>query len=215
MLKNAIRSASITAGVRIRRTPKSLTDFVLSSDLIRPSQVPSELHRLAEIIGEIRPERALEIGTFKGGTLCLLARLSSASASIISVDLPGGEFGGGYSKIRSALYHSFSKFFQHIRLIRGNSHSDQVLKEVSKDKPLDYIFIDGDHSYEGVKKDFIMYSPLVRSGGVIAFHDIAEHPASTGCDVKRFWDEIKPSHKHEEIIESKNQGWAGIGVLYF
>jgi predicted O-methyltransferase YrrM len=41
--------------------------------------------------------------------------------------------------------------------------------------PVDLIFIDGDHSYEGVKQDFEIYAPLVRSDGLIAFHDILEH----------------------------------------
>jgi predicted O-methyltransferase YrrM len=41
-----------------------------------------------------------------------------------------------------------------------------------KDNKVDFLFIDADHSYEGVKKDFEMYSPLVRKGGIIAFHDI-------------------------------------------
>ena len=36
----------------------------------------------------------------------------------------------------------------------------------------DFLFIDGDHTVEGVTKDFLLYRPLVRKGGVIAFHDI-------------------------------------------
>ncbi|MDV7398787.1 class I SAM-dependent methyltransferase, partial [Arthrospira platensis SPKY1] len=34
-----------------------------------------------------------------------------------------------------------------------------------------YIFVDGDHSYEGVKKDIINYYPLLASGGLMIFHD--------------------------------------------
>lgn len=39
------------------------------------------------------------------------------------------------------------------------------------DKSLDFVFIDGDHSYEGARKDFEMYIPKVRSGGVVSGHD--------------------------------------------
>ncbi len=60
-----------------------------------------------------------------------------------------------------------------------------------------------------------MYSPLVRKGGIVAFHDIVTHDASSGVEVDRFWNEIKQSHRHIEIIEEQNQKWAGIGVLYF
>jgi predicted O-methyltransferase YrrM len=58
-----------------------------------------------------------------------------------------------------------------IRLIQGDSHDKETLKKVS-DRKYDLLFIDGDHSFEGVKKDFEMYSPLVRKGGLVAFHDI-------------------------------------------
>jgi predicted O-methyltransferase YrrM len=76
------------------------------------------------------------------------------------------------------------------------------------------LFIDGDHSYEGVKKDFEMYSPLVAEGGLIAFHDIAVHTKFTGCEVDRLWNEIKPAFRHREIIADLKQGWAGIGVVW-
>jgi predicted O-methyltransferase YrrM len=49
---------------------------------------------------------------------------------------------------------------------------------VLNEQNLDFLFIDGDHTYKGVKEDFEMYSPLVRKGGVIAFHDITKHPHS-------------------------------------
>jgi len=50
------------------------------------------------------------------------------------------------------------------------------------------LFPDGDHSYEGVKRDFEMYSPLVRPGGIIAFHDTVFMDG-----VRRFWAELKAS----------------------
>lgn len=79
---------------------------------------------------------------------------------------------------------------------------------------LDYLFIDGDHSYEGVKKDFELYSPLVRAGGVIVFHDIVPHKGSD-CKVDEFWQEIKQKFKFKEFIEKPNQNMYGIGVIYY
>lgn len=40
-----------------------------------------------------------------------------------------------------------------------------------ENKPVDVLFIDGDHSYEGVLADWLLYHPLVREGGIVAFHD--------------------------------------------
>jgi predicted O-methyltransferase YrrM len=218
MLGKISRAASfflLAFNLRFQRGAAQIVDVVLSNPVIRPSQVPSELKRFAGIVASIGPKKVLEIGTFRGGTLCILARLSVSSATVISIDLPGGKFGGGQSEIRSLLYHTFGKLFQRLHLIRGDSHSEEVVAAVRDiTQSLDVLFIDGDHSYEGVKHDFLSYSPLVRTGGIIAFHDIAEHPQKIGCDVPRFWNEVKKSYRHEEIIENRQQGWAGIGILY-
>lgn len=53
---------------------------------------------------------------------------------------------------------------------------------------------------------------------MIAFNDIVPHdkvhdPTGTVA-VARFWNEIKCSYKHIEIVKDWNQKWAGIGVLY-
>lgn len=220
----SIRSAAASASLLLHLkgmkdpTPNRLVDFVFSSPVIAPKQVRSELLRFAEIVAKLRPSLALEIGTARGGTLCIISRLSQTSATIISVDMPGGLFGGGYKWFRIPLYKSFTVLNQKIRLIRGDSHDpaiqNKVQEYVGKDRKLDLLFIDGDHSYEGVKADFESYRSLVRSGGVIAFHDIAEHPKEIGCEVAPFWQEIKRQYRHEEIIENPRQGWAGIGILY-
>jgi len=211
----SIRLLKVVFGLRLQSKPEAVAAFALSHDLINPWQVPSELHRFANIVATLRPKKVMEIGTFKGGTLCVLCRLSSPTADIISVDLPGGKFGGGYNAMRSFLFRSFCKLSQTMHLIRGDSHANEILTRVkSIIQSLDILFIDGDHTYEGVKRDFFAYSPLVRTGGVVAFHDIVEHPKDSGCEVSRFWKEIKQQYRHEEIIENPQQGWAGIGILY-
>lgn len=200
-----------------RRGVTGLVDFVLGNYFFGAMQVPSELAALGKVVAELRPERALEIGTARGGTLLLLARLASPRATIVSVDLPGGRFGGGYGRWRRWCYLRFARSRQRLHLLQGDSHSAGMLDllQVALDgQPLDYLFIDGDHTYEGVRRDFEMYGPLVRKGGIIAFHDIAEHPTRIDCEVARFWREIKPWHRHEEIVENPTQGWAGIGLLY-
>jgi predicted O-methyltransferase YrrM len=213
-LFRALSFLSLIFRLRFQHGTHQIVDFVLSNPLIRPVQVPLELHRFAEIVASIRPKKVLEIGTFQGGTVCVLARLSAPRATIISIDLPGGKFGGGQSKLRSLLYHTFGKSFQRMHLIRGDSHSEEVAARVSQiTQSLDVLFIDGDHTYEGVRHDFVSYSPLVRPGGIVAFHDIAEHPEKAGGDVPRFWNEVKGAYRYEEIIENRKQGW-GIGVLY-
>ena len=54
-----------------------------------------------------------------------------------------------------------------------------------------------------------MYSPHVRPGGLIAFHDINESSYVTGNQVHRFWRELKASHETREYID---QNWPGGGM---
>jgi cephalosporin hydroxylase len=200
-----------------RQDVPALVDFVRGNHFFRANQVPSELTALGQILAAARPRYVLEIGTARGGTLLFLTRLASPEAVIVSVDLPGGRFGGGYGSRRAWFYRRFARRGQRIHLFRGDSHSSDMLgqvKAVFGGQPLDYLFIDGDHSYEGVRRDFEMYGPLVRKGGMVAIHDIAEHPTAVGSEVTQFWNEVKANRRHKEFIESRSQGWAGIGVLY-
>lgn len=86
----------------------------------------------------------------------------------------------------------------------------KLLKETLDREKIDFLFIDGDHSYEGVKKDFEMYGPLVRKGGMIALHDIRldGHP---NVKVKKFWDGYIEDHYTNEWYQS---GGTGVGIIY-
>jgi predicted O-methyltransferase YrrM len=220
-IKNTLKAFQILPHViTLRRakhwTPQDIVDFALASPILLPLQVRSEFQRFAEIVARLNPKSLLEIGTNRGGTLCVLSRLSAPDGTIISLDLPGGEFGGGYKWFHAPIFKSFPHANQKLHLLRGDSHSVQMeiaVREIVGTGKLDLLFIDGDHTYNGVKQDFETYSALVRPGGIVAFHDIVEHP-SIRCDVRRLWDEVKSNYRHEEIIESHSQGWAGIGVLY-
>ena len=55
-------------------------------------------------------------------------------------------------------------------IINGDSTDENVISSV-KDEIFDAVFIDGNHSYEYVKKDLQNYSPFVKQGGVVALHD--------------------------------------------
>jgi cephalosporin hydroxylase len=184
---------------------------------IVPSQVKEEITNFLEILAKHSPKFILEIGTASGGTLFLFARVSSPEAVIISIDLPGGQFGGGYPEWRISLYESFAIRKQKIYLIREDSHALSTFNMVEKileGHELDFLFIDGDHTYDGVKTDFEMYSKLVGKGGIIAFHDIVPGPPGNVGGVPRFWHEIKHNLCYIELVKHWKQGGYGIGVIY-
>jgi len=203
-----------------RETPlNTLVDFVLSDNygVLRSGQVRSELTQFLSIARAINPKIIVEIGTATGGTLFTFSRILHPTGTLISIDLPYGKFGGGYHVWKVPFYKSFVSNKQQIFLLRADSHAPSTFAKFQKllnNLPIDMLFIDGDHSYEGVKKDFEMYSPLVRKGGIIAFHDIADHDRYDGCDVDLYWEKIKVKYKNQEIIGKDNVGWGGIGIIY-
>lgn len=185
-------------------------------ELIKPLQLKEEFTELLKIYVDKQPKIILEIGTARGGTLFSFCKLAPEDAILISVDLPKGKFGGGYPDWKIPLYQAFKKENQQLYLLREDSHNTETLnkvKDILNGRAIDFLFIDADHTYEGVKKDFEMYSPLVAKGGTIALHDIVRHPPELDCNVDKFWNEIKKSFQFQEIINDKNQNWAGIGII--
>jgi predicted O-methyltransferase YrrM len=159
----------------------------------------------------------MEIGSCRGGTLFIFSRLSDPEATVVSLDMPNGSFGGnGTYAFQDQIMRLLPQRKQKLHLVRHDSHSSETKEAITRllaGRQLDFLFIDGDHTYDGVRQDFEMYSPLVRTGGLVALHDIAEHPAESECQVSRFWNEIKNRYSHQEVIADPKQGWAGIGVL--
>jgi predicted O-methyltransferase YrrM len=183
-------------------------------------QIPSEIAGLLRKLEAEPPHTVLEIGTANGGTLFLLTRVAAPDALLISVDLRRGQFGGGYPAWRAPLYRSFAGEAQRVELVVGDSHeprTGQRVRRLLDGRALDLLFIDGDHSYEGVRQDFADYAPLVRSGGLIAFHDIVPSGPGKHGDpggVPTFWSELKTTHSDvTELVEDWEWGSCGIGVV--
>ncbi len=196
--------------------PEEMTSllFGYGDAFLRPFQIQGELASLLTEVRRLNPRTVLEIGTCSGGTLYLWTRLAQPDATILSIDLPGGKFGGGYSLFRKALYRRFARRDQSLHLLRADSHSPSTLREVKRllgGRRVDLLFIDGDHTFEGVRNDWTMYSPLLSETGMVAFHDVAGNFDDT--QVKQFWDSIKTVYQHREYIDGTD-GRFGIGLLY-
>ncbi len=177
-------------------------------------QKKSEITKFCNILVKKRPKIVLEIGTGNGGTLLLLTRLSAPDASIFSID-KGRDF-RKYN--RGIFYKSFLTNKQKLHYFRKGSHLQSTLRDIKKDlkdNKIDVLFIDGDHKYRGVKRDFEMYGPLVKKNGIIAFHDIVLTPPRRFPvgEVNKFWNEIKENYEYKELVEDWNQKWGGIGVI--
>lgn len=121
--------------------------------------------------------RILEIGVFRGEFLNFMAKQCNHQ-SIDAVDLFDGVTCSGDVNGNDVVYYDVGKsYFElldkyvhrpNIRIIKANSV--EFLKSRS-DNSYDIIYIDGDHSYEGVKKDIVEAFRKVKNGGYIMGHD--------------------------------------------
>lgn len=128
-----------------------------------------ELCAVAGILIAAQPRNILEIGVYSGGSFALWCALASGR----KIGIDSGSIGGPIHQHIA----DFQTRFGQVEIIKGDSHDESTRQEVLRQlqgEPLDFLFLDGDHTLEGVSLDYQMYAPLVRGGGWIGFHDITE-----------------------------------------
>lgn len=223
-INNLHRQASITELRSLQAEEEGIQDIIHTTRSYRgyglyrgiePQQIMPEFARLLDLVNEHEPSNIVEIGTAEGGTFYCWNRLESTKYAI-SIDLPGGIHGGGYPEQRVPFYDAFSANVDS-SFIRGDSQSVKTKLQVEHEfgDEIDFLWIDGDHRYEGVKRDFELYSELVAEDGIIALHDIVEHPYHQDCEVDEFWSEVSSEYESREIVaDSDWQTWGGIGVIW-
>ncbi len=139
----------------------------------------------------------VELGCYAGGSACLM--LQRPNTNVISIDL-------GTPMPKDVVYENVRKLNIHANLytyIQGDSQSDETYnKLISQIGTIDILFIDADHSYQGVINDFLRYHDLVKSGGYIIFDDYNDY---MHCP------EVKPAVT--KLIEQHGKYYDVIGTL--
>jgi cephalosporin hydroxylase len=182
-------------------------------------QKRSEFAALMALLVMEPPRRVIEIGLGIGGTFWALCQVATRDAVLVSVDLPAGPFGGDLSaQIDNSQLRSYGRPGQELHLLKGNSTDPDLVARVTElVEPADLLFIDGDHTYEGVSGDYRLYAPLVRPGGRIVLHDILPCDNFPSCEVDRFWNELPEPKLSLTSPAATNEyfggRWGGIGVL--
>ena len=142
---------------------------------------------------------ALEIGSYMGVSAVAIAKKLAPEGNLYCVDpyVPKG------NKINPCL-----KIFN--REIRRNRVTNKVTLiqgysfEVKNEIPpqLDFIFIDGDHTYQGIQKDWELVKEKLSIGGVACLHDTNRINNCRVLDSVRFFDEVISQDKDFNIIDS-------------
>jgi predicted O-methyltransferase YrrM len=152
-------------------------------------QDQEELRWFVNVCRENNVRRYLEIGSRWGDSFfAVMANLKPGSTGIV-VDLPENaekraSVEGTMGVIRSMGQQAFSIF--------GDSRDPAIIRSAASYGPYDLVFIDGDHTYEGVTEDWENYGAMAP---LVAFHDVGapEGWISDGKPngVPRFWRELK------------------------
>lgn len=222
--RRALRRRSWTAdartywqgGIDAVRDPRAALAIHRARRIGLVQQIP-EIRELFRRVRHLRPRRVLEIGTAYGGSLYLWTRAAAPDARIISVDLPPWELDDPGEAVRQAQFRSFGREHQSVELIRADSHHPDTRARVRAAlgaEPLDFLFVDGDHTDDGVRRDVADYGALLRPGGLMALHDIHPHSERWGGDVPAVWRDLRRGRRAEELIADGEQDGFGIGLLW-
>ena len=120
-------------------------------------------------------QRMIEIGSYMGESTMLFAS-SQIFTEIHTIDPHHGEeefnelFGYDWDFIKRE-FKTNTRFFDNI--IHHEDYSYNVVNNF-KDNDYDFIYIDGSHTYESVKRDLELYLPKLKKGGIIGGHDYSQ-----------------------------------------
>ena len=149
--------------------------FMFSSNQLNHGVASLQLDEAAllfRLARDVRSGPVAEIGRFKGGSTVIFATALPDGAELWSYDLhvalrPDMSGEGLDGELRGALERL--GLAGKVHLVVGDSRTVEPPPE-----PLELLFIDGDHSYDGAKADFDRWSAFVRDGGHVLFHDAVD-----------------------------------------
>lgn len=168
-----------------------------------------EQKKLYELSNSIdKNSYVVEIGSYLGASaFCIANGLINKNSKLYCIDTwCNDSMSEGKKDVYKEFINNIRKFKDIITPIRGYSY--EVVKNIENitSSRIDLLFIDGDHSYEGVKKDWDLYSPMLHSGSIVIFHDIGWAEG-----VKRvIKEDVKPLISKDSNFELPNMYWAWI-----
>jgi len=145
----------------------------------------------------------LEIGSFLGKSTGILAAAGQLAPGTMVVAVDPLDYRPSFdpkrgkesclddlkANLRHAQVEEFVEFHQ--------MRSQELEPLWKRDRKIRFLWIDGDHSYEGVKSDFDLFSPFLADGAIVALHDCFKH-------------DVGPMRVlAEDMLLSKNFGAAG------
>jgi cephalosporin hydroxylase len=179
-------------------------------------QSKKEFDALLQLYQKMKPKYVVEIGSYKGGTLWYWLKHAQPGAHVLTIDVLPDVWEEGGIKYDKKTWQAWAPSGVTLYAITGRSEDPETIKKVTDVCPyVDFLFIDGRHTYPAVRADYDNYSPLVRKGGIIALHDIIDNLQNPVNRVSQLFAELKASgYKTQAFIANPNQTKFGIGVIF-
>lgn len=169
------------------------------------------------LIAATEPEKVLCIGSQKGfiPVICALSCRDNKKGKVDFVDAgfeeghPKAWSGDGFwKKVDPQKHFGFlgAKDWINTYVMTSKAFSKKYPK-----REYDYIYIDGDHSYKGVKKDFELFWPRLKKDGYMAFHDVVAKGKFEGryeFGVWKLWEELKKDYQSIQFDQHP-----GLGII--
>lgn len=143
---------------------------------------PEYLPALMQVKSEFTGIAAEIFGAGLNGGTCLQLGMGESRASheiwnaifedVLTISLHGGAWDGG-------------------NVPAGSTHSQDMIERARGVGPFDFLWIDAGHDLQDVTLDYVDYGPLVRKGGIIAFHDALPRVGFPEVGVPAFIDWLR------------------------
>lgn len=141
---------------------------------------------LYDSVAQLDNPNCVEIGRYQGGSSILM---SSAGARLLSIDAhvfkhESGVFGKRLDDYLGIVLHLLG-LRERVNIVIADS---QIYSNAHLRATVDLIFIDGDHTYRGVRNDYHNWIDTVKKGGYVLFHDSGKQRHI--AEVRRFVKEV-------------------------
>lgn len=161
-----------------------------------PAVIPGWFHhgtKILQLIEEYRPKICVELGTWQGASAIPVARsIQRWGGTLTCIDTWSGELnedGGSESGKAPVMLLSCAR-----RMVEAGLANVRLIPAMTVEaarywsEPIDFLYVDADHSYEGVKADLEVWYPHVKPGGFVLGDDYGN---TSYPGVKRAWDEFE------------------------
>jgi len=128
----------------------------------------------------------VELGIMHGATTALLRSVMAADGTVTGIDPhPPGRLGVSFERLTAR--RELARYQRGRAVLLRKSSGEAAAGWAA---PIDFLFVDADHSWAGIERDWLEWVPHVVAGGIIGLHDSHHVPGRDDLDSVRFTENV-------------------------